>query len=156
MKITQIPIDQITPYAYNPRQISGEAVQQVAASIERFGFQQPIICDKKKVVIAGHTRLSAAKQLGMKKVPVVIADKLTITQANALRVVDNLTHDLTEWDAELLQSEVAAIFGSDKELMQGFELPPEFYGAKKEDDDTPGGEGEPKQATVCPACGHEW
>ena len=73
MEIEYIAIDAIKPYERNPRK-NDAAVDSVAASIREFGFQQPIMCDTDGVIIVGHTRLKAAKKLGLKTVPVVYAD----------------------------------------------------------------------------------
>ena len=85
------PIDQVKPYPGNPR-INDKAIAPVAASIKEFGWQQPIVCDKNYVVIVGHTRLAAAKALGLKEVPVTIAHDLDEEQAKAYRLADNRTN----------------------------------------------------------------
>jgi hypothetical protein len=82
------------------------AVAKVAASIKEFGFRQPIVVDEAMVVIAGHTRLLAARQLGLAKVPVHIAEGLTDTQAKAYRLADNRTGQDAEWDMDLLGLEM--------------------------------------------------
>lgn len=69
-------IDDIVPYDNNPRNNS-KAVEYVANSIRQFGFKVPIVVDKNNVVVAGHTRLMAAKELGLETVPAVVADDLT-------------------------------------------------------------------------------
>ena len=97
-----MPIKGIKPYEKNPRK-NDAAVDAVANSIAEFGFQNPIIVDKDMTIIAGHTRWKAAKKLGMKEVPVIIASELTEEQARALRLADNKTGELAEWDDELLQ-----------------------------------------------------
>ena len=76
MKITEFKTEELIPYINNPRN-NDEAVDYVAASIKEFGFRQPIIIDKDKVIVAGHTRLKAAKKLGLETVPCVMADDLT-------------------------------------------------------------------------------
>ena len=86
MKIQQIDIEQIIPYINNPRKNLNS--DKVASSIKEFGFQQPIVLDNSYKIIVGHTRYEASKKLGLKKVPVVIAD-LTPTQAKAYRIADN-------------------------------------------------------------------
>ena len=70
MKIKQLPIDDIIPYARNPRK-NDVAVPKVVASIKEFGFRQPIVVNSEMVVICGHTRLKAAHVLGLKRLPVV-------------------------------------------------------------------------------------
>ena len=84
MKILQWAIDRLIPYARNARKIPQEAIDKVAASIKEFGWQQPIVLDSERVVVAGHVRLLAAKQLGLEKVPVLVATDLTPSQITGL------------------------------------------------------------------------
>ena len=105
MKVALTPVGQVVPYARNPRK-NDAAVAKVAASIKEFGFRQPIVVDEEMVVIAGHTRLLAARQLGVAKVPVHIAEGLTDTQAKAYRLADNRTGQDAEWDMDLLGLEM--------------------------------------------------
>mgnify|MGYP003626034960 FL=1 len=84
VKVQLVDIKTVIPYARNPRK-NQEAVSKVAASIKEFGFKQPIVVDAENVVIAGHTRLMAAQQLEIKKVPVVVADDLTEAQQSIPR-----------------------------------------------------------------------
>ena len=106
--IIMMPIKDIKPYENNPRN-NKEAVDKVVASLREFGFQQPIVVDKDNVVIAGHTRLKAAKKLKMKNVPVVVAEELTEEQVKAYRLADNKTAEFAEWDLELLSEELEGI-----------------------------------------------
>lgn len=124
MNVIEVPIDQIKPYENNPR-INDDAVQETANSIKEFGFQQPIVVDKNNVVIVGHTRLKAAKKLKLKKVPVVIADRLSDEQVKAYRLADNKTGELAEWDVRLLQIELDDILNLDMDSF-GFETQIEF------------------------------
>ena len=101
LKIEYLKTDNLVPYINNPR-INDNAVDVVAGSIAEFGFRNPIIVDKNNVIIAGHTRLLAAKKLGLAEVPVIRADDLTETQVKALRIADNKTAELAEWDTEML------------------------------------------------------
>lgn len=105
MDIIQLAIDKISPYESNPRN-NDCAVDAVSASIKEFGFKVPIIIDKNNIVIAGHTRLKAAIQLGLDTVPVVMADDLSPEQAQAFRLADNKTSDLSAWDFSLLSVEL--------------------------------------------------
>src|SRR5882724_8782783 len=89
------PIDRPLPYARNSRKIPARAIDKVAASIKEFGFRVPIVVDKDDVVICGHTRLLAAKKLGLREVPVHVADNLTPAQAKAYRLMDNRSHEET-------------------------------------------------------------
>ena len=72
MKVETIDIDKLIPYHNNPRK--DQAIDKVASSINEYGFQQPIVVDKNMVLIVGHTRLLGAKKLGLKQVPIHIAD----------------------------------------------------------------------------------
>lgn len=108
MEVVAKKLNEIRPYEKNPRR-NDDAVDAVAASIKEFGFQQPIVVDKDGVIIAGHTRYKAAKKLGLKTVPVVVADGLTDEQVKAYRLADNKTGELAEWEENLLMQELAGI-----------------------------------------------
>ncbi len=123
MKVKNMPIDAVTPYPDNPRQITPEAVEAVARSIKEFGFRVPIVVDKHKVVIAGHTRLQAAKQLGMKTVPVHVATDLTPDQVRALRLADNKSATFTSWNAPTLDKELAALQAVSTQLCEAAGFP---------------------------------
>ena len=105
MKIKLLPVESLIPYARNPRN-NAAAVDKVAASIKEYGWQQPIVVDSEMVIIVGHTRLLAAKKLGLEKVPVKIADTLTDEQIKAYRLADNRTGEIAVWDTELLKLEL--------------------------------------------------
>lgn len=113
-------IDELIPYANNPRK-NDKAVDAVAESIKEFGFKVPIIVDGHGEVIAGHTRIKAAKKLGIGEVPCVLADDLTEQQIKAFRLADNKTSELADWDNDLLAEELSGIFDLDMELF-GFDL----------------------------------
>lgn len=108
MKIINMPIGSLVPYANNPRK-NADAVDSVAASIKEFGFKVPIVIDKNKVIVAGHTRLYAAKKLGMSEIPCIVADDLTDAQIKAFRLADNKLAELSEWDMEKLFVELNGI-----------------------------------------------
>jgi ParB/RepB/Spo0J family partition protein len=108
MKIEEMQVDYLKEYENNPRN-NDNAVAAVAASIQEFGFKVPIVIDTDGVIIAGHTRLKAAKQLGMKTVPCIIADDLTEEQIRAFRLADNKTNELAGWDFEKLEAELAQL-----------------------------------------------
>lgn len=112
MKIQNVNIQDVKPYANNPRDNDG-GVDAVANSIKEFGWQQPIVVDKDHVIVAGHTRYKAAKKLGMKEVPIVVANKLTPEQVKAYRLADNKTGELTTWDTDLLDDELNDILNID-------------------------------------------
>ena len=116
MNIELLPIDAVKEYDRNPRTISDAAIDAVAKSIEAFGFKIPILIDADGVIIAGHTRLRAARKLGLKEVPTIRADDLTPDQVKALRIADNKVASLTSWDMELLPLELADLKGVDFDL----------------------------------------
>ena len=105
MKIEERLISSILPYARNPRR-NDQAINKVASSIKEFGFRQPIVVDKDGTVVAGHTRLEAAYKLGLKSVPVHVAEDLTEIQAKAYRIADNRVAQESEWDIDLLRLEM--------------------------------------------------
>lgn len=108
MQVQSIKISEVKPYDKNPRK-NDDGVEAVANSIKEFGWQQPIVVDKDNVIIVGHTRYKAAKKLGMKEVPVVVANNLTPEQVKAYRLADNKTGELTDWDMSLLDDELGDI-----------------------------------------------
>ena len=109
MQIEWWEVDRPKPYERNPRQITQEAIEKVAASIEEFGWRQPIVVDEQGVIIVGHTRLLAAKFLKRTHVPVLVATGLTPEQVMAYRLADNRTGEETDWDQVLLGRELAAL-----------------------------------------------
>ena len=108
MEITYKKPAELTPYENNTKVHPPEQIDRIAESIKRFGFQQPIVVDRDNVVIIGHGRLLAAKQLLLDAVPVVCADELTEEQAQALRLADNKTNE-SSWDFGKLEEELAAL-----------------------------------------------
>lgn len=107
-EIIMMPIGNVKPYGHNPR-INDASVEYVANSIAQFGFKQPIVVDKDMVIIVGHTRLKAAKELGLKEVPVIIASDLTPEQCKAYRLADNKVGEFSMWDFNLLDLELGEI-----------------------------------------------
>lgn len=105
MKLLEKPTLALIEYARNPRR-NDEAVDAVAASIKEFGFLVPIVIDSSNVVIAGHTRLKAAKKLNLSTVPCVLADSLSPQKLKAFRVLDNRLHEKSDWDFDLLRLEL--------------------------------------------------
>lgn len=89
MDVVYLSPDKLIPYENNTKIHPPEQIDHIANSIKQFGWQQPIVADRDNVVIIGHGRLLAAKQLNLEEVPVVFAEKLTEEQANALRLADN-------------------------------------------------------------------
>ena len=122
MEITLTAIETITPYARNARKIPQQAIDKVAASIQEFGWRQPIVVDGEAVIICGHTRWLAAQKLGLRQVPVHTASNLTPAQVRAYRLMDNRSHQETDWDLELLTTELLELRGLDLDLdLTGFD-----------------------------------
>jgi DNA modification methylase len=121
MKIELRKLSEIKPYPGNPRH-NDDAVEAVAASIREFGFRQPIVVDVDGVIICGHTRYKAALKLGLDKVPVHVAKDLTPEQVKALRIADNKTADLSDWNYDLLPIELSELQGMNYDLgLLGFD-----------------------------------
>jgi len=122
LQIELLQIEKLIPYANNARN-NEKAVDKVAASIKEFGFRNPIIIDKNNEIIAGHTRLLAAKKLGLKEVPTIRADDLTAEQVKAFRIADNKTAEYSEWNFELLAQELEELKLADYDLsLTAFDL----------------------------------
>lgn len=103
-----IDINDIEAYEYNPRN-NAKAVKNVAASIKAFGFLVPCVIDNNNVLVAGHTRVEAAKLLGITEVPCIRAGYLTPEEANAFRLIDNKVSEQAEWNFELLAGEIGKL-----------------------------------------------
>lgn len=104
-ELRTLRVEEIVPYDKNPRRIPQSAVDGVADSIKRYGYQQPIVVDKDLVVIVGHTRLKAIQKLGYTEVQVYVAD-LPKDKADEYRLVDNRVGEMTSWDHETLVAEL--------------------------------------------------
>ena len=105
MKIEEIDINLIKPYKNNPREIPMESVQKVMSSIREFGNNQPIVVDKDNIIVVGHTRWKALKQLGEKKAYIVKKD-FTKNNAMAYRIMDNRSGEESKWENKLLAEEL--------------------------------------------------
>lgn len=112
MQVHEIGLSYLVEYENNPRN-NDSAVEAVAESIKQFGFKVPIIVDKDNVIVAGHTRLKAARLLGLEKVPCIVADDLSPEQIKAFRLADNKVGELAGWDFAKLKEELAALDGFD-------------------------------------------
>ena len=111
----------LVPYANNARTHSDEQVNQIARSIEEFGFVNPVLVGSDDVIIAGHGRLMAANQLGMDTVPVIVLGHLDETQRRALVIADNQITSNSGWDEDLLKQELADLDALDFDLdLMGF------------------------------------
>lgn len=155
MKIEVLKISDLKPYENNPRN-NLDAIEAVANSLRRFGWQQPIVIDKDNVIVAGHTRYEAAKRLAMDKVPCKRAEDLTEEEIKAYRLADNKTSELAGWNFEKLEQELDELadfnmedfgFAADEGFDDG-ELEALFM-------DAPEKETKPK-TVICPHCGEEF
>ncbi|WP_292017420.1 MULTISPECIES: ParB N-terminal domain-containing protein [unclassified Megasphaera] len=165
MQVIEKQVAELIPYENNPRH-NEDAVKFVASSIQQFGFKVPIVISPDNVIIAGHTRVMAAKELGMDTVPCVIADDLTEEQMKAFRLADNKVTEASGWDWDKLEQELDDLTdfdmgafgfdvdtvlddtgeGSDGTINDFFEAAP----------DTPESEARPKESArtvTCPHCG---
>ena len=149
MQIHIISIHDIRAYENNPRKIPEEAIDKVANSIKEFGFKVPVILDKDNIIVAGHTRILAAKKLNIEEIPCIIADDLTDEQIKAFRLADNKLSELSGWNFEKLDIELEGINLDMTEF--GFDINSEL---KIDDFFTPAEikEKEPKKIQ-CPYCG---
>jgi len=106
LQIDYRPIESLTAYARNARTHSDEQVAQITASIREFGFNNPVLVDGQRGVIAGHARILAARKLAMVEVPVIELAHLTDTQRRAFILAENKLAERAGWDAELLALEL--------------------------------------------------
>jgi DNA modification methylase len=136
------PLDRLRPYEKNARTHSAEQIAQIAASIQEFGFTNPILVDGADGILAGHGRLAAAKDMGLAEVPVIVLDHLSAAQRRAYILADNKLALNAGWDIDLLAGEIGDLQLADFDLsLIGFsdeeladllpeveELPPEEMG----------------------------
>ena len=122
MQIIEKSIADIRPYENNPRN-NEAAIQYVANSIKDFGFKVPIVIDKNGTIITGHTRVLAAKKLGMKTVPCILADDLTPEQVKAFRLADNKVSEMADWNWAKLEKELDSLGNLDWDMSSfGFDM----------------------------------
>lgn len=157
MKVRNFNIENVFPYENNPR-VNNAAVDYVAKSIDEFGFKVPIIIDENNVIIAGHTRLLAAKKLGLLEVPCIVADDLTPEQVKAFRVADNKVSEFSHWDNEKLANELIELQNVEFNIeefgfeIQNFEIDSVTVNGSNEEIDLSEFDDDVYQCT-CPACG---
>ena len=116
------PIEELIPYANNPRLHSAADLERIAASILKWGWTNPVLVDERGVLICGHGRVAAAAKLGLKSIPVIVARGWNEEEKQAYRLADNELAARSSWDADLLRSELRDLKfnGFDLELI-GFE-----------------------------------
>ena len=142
LQIIEKSVTDLIPYVNNSRTHSDEQVAQVAASIQEFGFTNPILIDEKSSIIAGHGRLMAARKLGLDSVPTIRLDGLTEAQKKAYVIADNQLALNAGWDLDLLKVEMENLqeldfnldlLGFDDEFIDGLLEPEEVEGLTDED-----------------------
>lgn len=145
MNIILVPIEEIIPYKNNPRK-NESAVPAVVESIREYGFRVPLLVDSEMVVIAGHTRLKAAKQIGLTELPCIVADDLTPAQVKAYRLMDNKAAEKSRWNEELLAQEFQSLmdegFDLKKTAFEPFEIESITNGLFDDEEGEEGPEGE--------------
>lgn len=150
MDITYKKLSEIMPYSKNAKKHDAKQVANVAESIRKYGFVQPVVVDREGVIVIGHCRALAAQQLGMEAVPCICVDHLTPEQVAALRIVDNKSNE-SEWDLTLLAEELPTLdltgFEFDFELPE-FAEPLPLEDCAEETDIADG-----TIAAHCPKCG---
>ena len=104
-----VPLEKLVPYANNARTHSAEQINKLRSSLREFGFINPVIIDRDYGVIAGHGRILAAKEEGIREIPCVFADHLTEAQKKAYIIADNRMAMDAGWDEELLRVEIEAL-----------------------------------------------
>lgn len=116
-----IPIDELIPYVNNARTHSPEQINKLRASLREFGFINPVIIDRDKNIIAGHGRVMAAREEGIREVPCVLVDYLTEAQKKAYILADNRMALDAGWDEEMLRVEIESLQGADFDVsLTGF------------------------------------
>lgn len=128
--VQKVSTQVLKPYNKNAKIHTPEQVQKIADSIKRFGFLNPILCDDKNRILAGHGRLQAAKLLGLEEVPVLYASGLTEAEKRAYTLADNRLAELAEWDSDLVRIELEELKALDFDIdLTGFDLPEEDGGS---------------------------
>lgn len=110
MNLVEMNVADLVPYKNNPRKIDSKAVGAVAESIRQCGYITPILIDENNVILAGHTRFNALKELGYETVPVIKADGLTDEQKRKYRILDNKTNEVSTWDYQKLMEELDGLY----------------------------------------------
>jgi len=115
-KVEHLSIEALSPYPRNARTHSKSQIREIARSIERFGFTNPVLIDEAGQIIAGHGRIAAARLLGMKRVPTLRIDHLTEAEKRAYILADNRLAEKAGWDRDTLAIELQALIDADFEV----------------------------------------
>lgn len=153
LEIVYVAIDKIKPYKNNPRN-NKKAIDKVAKSIQEYGFKVPCVLDSNFVLITGHTRYEAAKKIGMKKVPCIIADDLSKDKVREFRIADNKVAEYSEWDFDKLEQELANVDLDEFNFDFGVEMSEDIDWSKVEDLSEESYRPPEVNNLRCPHCGH--
>ena len=153
LRVTVLPLADLTPYPRNPRHISAAAVNAVAESLAAFGFQQPIVIDPKRVIVAGHTRHKAALQLGWTHAPTV---QIPAKHAKAYRLADNRSGEFSTWDLDVLGGKLAALPTGQLEALPALDFNAMLPIVPRFEPTSPDGRLDKRTPIACPDCGHEF
>ena len=137
LKIEYLPIKALKPYDKNTRKHQKKDVDNIAKSIEKFGMLDPIGIWKGNIIVEGHGRMMACKQLGMTEVPCVRLDHLTDEQRREYAIAHNATAELSEWDLDILPDELADLDLSDFDFDFGIDTGEEEENAEVVEVDVP-------------------
>jgi ParB-like chromosome segregation protein Spo0J len=155
-RIEQWPVERLRPYERNAKIHSPAQIGQIAESIKRFGFNNPILVDSADGIIAGHGRFAGAQKLGLRSVPVIVLDHLSDAERRAYIIADNRIAENAVWDQALLTEELQDIgdllelTGFDQaefEALLRKQSPPEEFPEYDESVET---------EHKCPKCGYVW
>lgn len=161
IQVVYINVDDLIPYINNSRTHSEAQVAQIAASIQEFGWTNPILIDGDKGIVAGHGRFLAARKLGREKAPCIELSHLSPAQKRAYVIADNKLALNAGWDAELLKNELLSLNEESFDLsLTGFDTleistlldAPDFLPASEEEQ----GRLDEKKKVKCPNCEHEF
>lgn len=163
MQIVYKKVNELIPYINNSRTHSEEQVNQIVASINEFGFTNPLLIDEKDNIIAGHGRLLASKKLKMEEVPCIVLSGLTEAQKKAYIIADNKMALNAGWDFNLLSLELENLKELDFDLeLTGFSVD-EIDGLLNTNEDIEDNDYEEQdlkenntQLHKCPECGCEF
>lgn len=140
-ELVEVTVTSLRPYERNAKIHGPEQIEKLKRSIEEFGFVSPCLVDRDMNIIAGHGRVMAAKELGMKTVPCVFVDGLSEEQRRAYILADNRLTELGEWDMDLVNEELVDLDAMDFDItLTGFEMPeeePEIYDDDFDEDAVP-------------------
>ena len=162
LKIFYLPISELTPYSKNARKHAEKDVRNIKKSIQDYGMNDPIgIWSDKNIIVEGHGRFEACKQLGITEVPCIRLDHLTDKQRREYAIAHNATAELSEWDFDILPDELAELdlsdfdfdFGIDDEEETVTSEPKEATGAVEYGTEDFSDE---KFECECPRCGFKF